>query len=97
MYYLTLKGDPPSPESCIDKLLDTDFFALSYKVEILEWLEQCQKEATRLPILRESINQYGILIKKLTNQLSDVKMENEVENIIIANYQAASVIGDNIC
>ena len=96
VYYLTLKGDPPSPESCIDKLLDTDFFALSYKVEILEWLEQCQKEATRLPILRESINQYGILIKKLTNQLSDVKMENEVENIIIANFQAASVIGDSI-
>lgn len=96
VYYLTLEGDAPSEDSSIDKKNDIDFYALSYKSEILEWLEQCQKEATRLPILRESINQYGILIKKLTNQLSDSKMEKEVENIIIANYQAASVIGDNI-
>ncbi|MFI8379997.1 PD-(D/E)XK nuclease family protein [Leeuwenhoekiella sp. NPDC079379] len=96
VYYLTLEGDAPSEDSSIDKRIDIDFYALSYKSEILEWLEQCQKEATRLPILRESINQYGILIKKLTNQLSDSKMEKEVENIIIANYQAASVIGDNI-
>jgi len=96
VYYLTLEGGAPPEESSGDKEIDADFYALSYKSEILEWLEQCQKEATRLPILRESINQYGILIKKLTNQLSDSKMEKEVENIIIANYQAASVIGDNI-
>lgn len=96
VYYLTLEGGAPPEESSGDKEIDADFYTLSYRSEILEWLEQCQKEATRLPILRESINQYGILIKKLTNQLSDSKMEKEVENIIIANYQAASVIGDNI-
>lgn len=96
VYYLTLEGDAPSKESYHGKKIDEDFFTISYKSDILEWLEECQKEATNLPILRESIRQYSILIKKLTNQLSDHKMEKEVEDLIIANYSAASVIRDNI-
>ncbi len=96
VYYLTLEGEIPSIQSRSNKIIDQDFFTLSYKDEILEWLEQCQKEATQFPILRESINQYTILIKKLTNQLSNYKMEQEVKEIIKANYQAATIIGSNI-
>tara|TARA_R110002072_G_scaffold108026_2_gene234631 strand:+ start:23929 stop:25131 length:1203 start_codon:yes stop_codon:yes gene_type:complete len=96
VFYLTLEGEEPSKKSCGKKILDQDFFTISYKVEILEWLEQCQKEATQFPVLRETINQYAILIKKLTNQLSDHTMQQEVKDIIIANYKAARVIGSNI-
>ena len=54
------------------------------------------KEAADQPILRESIKQYIILLKKLTNQLSDNKMENEIKDIIKVNYKSAKTISDNI-
>lgn len=96
VYYLTLEGAEPPMYSCGDKKLDVDFFTLSYKEDIIKWLEQCQKEATQFAILRETIYQYAILIKKLTNQLSNQKMEKEVKDLIAANYKAATVIGSNI-
>ncbi|MAP81857.1 MAG: hypothetical protein CL526_12310 [Aequorivita sp.] len=96
VYYLTLNGNEPSNFSQGEKEAEKDFFTLSYRDEIIEWLEQCQKEATQLPILRETINQYAILIRKLTNQLSDDIMEKDIKDLIAANYQAATVIGSNI-
>ncbi|WP_313112089.1 PD-(D/E)XK nuclease family protein [Aequorivita sediminis] len=96
VYYLNLEGDSPSKKSYRKKIVDQDFFIISYKVDVLEWLEQCEKEATQFPILRETIKQYSILIKKLTNQLSDHSMEQEVKNTIIANYKAAGVIASTI-
>jgi hypothetical protein len=96
VFYLTLNGDDPSKGSSGDKIIGEDFFTLSYRDDIIEWLEQCQKEATHLPILRETIKQYTILLKKLTGQLTDKKMEKEIKDLIINNYKAAHVIGRNI-
>ena len=96
VYYLTLEGEDPAKNSFADKIIDKDFFKISYKSEIIDWLEQCQKEATQFPILRESINQYALLLKKLTNQLSDYKMEQEIKDLIAANYEAASAIDGNV-
>lgn len=96
VYYLTLEGDEPSKRSQVNKVMDQDFFLLSFRDDIVEWLELCQKEATQFPILRESIKQYDILIKKLTNQLSDHKMEQEIKDVIVNNYNAAKVIADNL-
>lgn len=96
VYYLTLNGDSPSKDSRADKEEATDFFTISYKDDIIQWLENCKKEAVNQPILRETINQYAILLKKITNQLSDKKMEQEIKEIIVNNYKAAKVIASNI-
>ncbi|WP_029444894.1 PDDEXK-like family protein [Cellulophaga baltica] len=96
VYYLTLKDIGPEPYSFCDKKLDEDFYIIKYKNEIIDWLEACSKEATDQPIIRESIKQYIILLKKLTNQLSDTKMVKEIKELIIANYSAARTISSNI-
>lgn len=97
VYYLTLKGEEPSDASK-GKLSSgqLDYYCISYSVTIVQWLGQCLKETVEQPILRETIRQYIHLIKKLTNQLSDNIMANEVDDLIKKNYQAAKIIADNI-
>ncbi len=94
--YLTLNGDEPSEKSCLDYKLDKDFFLISYKNDIIPWLELCQKEAIHQPILRETIYQYIILIKKLTNQLSNHQMEKEIKTLIASHYKEASFISGHL-
>jgi hypothetical protein len=85
IFYLTLDGKKPSPESKGDLKENVEFISISYKKEILEWLEVCKKEALNHPILRETINQYIFLIKQLTNQTTNNKMSDEIVNYILNN------------
>lgn len=96
VFYLTLTGEEPNEKSGKDKISGKDYFIISYENDIVEWLEQCQKESYQFPILRETINQYLILIKKLTNQLSNDQMDKELREIIINNYKSASMINNTI-
>lgn len=66
LLYLTLDGHEPSLGS-LKGLSDNDFQLISYRNDILPWLEQCAKEAYDKPLVRETINQYISLIKNLTN------------------------------
>nr|WP_288977722.1 PD-(D/E)XK nuclease family protein [uncultured Allomuricauda sp.] len=95
VYYLTLNGSDASSESKGKMVLDKDYYCLSYKTDIIDWLETCLKESAEDPILRESIRQYIILLKKLTNQLSDV-MEKEMHKLVKENYNAAQTISNAI-
>jgi hypothetical protein len=87
--YLTLDGKAPSDESikCTDpitgKLIDLTgkFIQLSYEHDILNWLEQCLKEAVKHSMLRETIAQYINLIKFLTNQSTNQIMEQEIIHV----------------
>ncbi len=92
VYYLTLNGTSASKESKGTLIEDEDYYCISYRSTIIEWLEKCLKEAVELPILRESIKQYILLIKKLTNQLTDRKMEKEITELIKSNYHSAKAI-----
>lgn len=94
--YLDLWGNEPSEKSMGDLKVDKDFYSISYKKEIIDWLELCLKESADQPILRESIKQYSILIKKLTNQLTDKTMAKEVEDLIKSNYLSAKTIQNNV-
>jgi hypothetical protein len=86
LYYLTLFGTRPSEESTgRGQLESTQFVCLSYATDVLQWLEVCRKEAANVPILRETITQYIALIKKLTNQNFDGKMQKELVDKILSN------------
>jgi hypothetical protein len=96
VYYLTLWGGDASKES---KGLTKDginYHRISYRDTIVTWLDLCMKEAADQPILRESIKQYILLIKKLTNQLTNNTMAKEVRDLIAKDYLAANVIANNI-
>jgi len=96
VYYLTLQGGASSEGSSGELREEHDYNSISYKSTVLQWLDKCLKESAEHAILRESIRQYIFLIKKLTNQLTDSKMEKAIESLIRSNYAAAKVLASNI-
>ena len=86
LLYLNLTGKPPSDISTGPELrLDDHYQIISYKETIVTWLDECKKEATNHPLLRETISQYINLIKKLTGQTINQKMKEEIVEIIVSN------------
>lgn len=100
LYYLTLDGKDANEESTKDKEVELisgiDYLSLSYRSDIIEWMELCQKEVVDYPTLRETIKQYITLIKKLTGQLTDTLMEKEIYSEIKKHYKSAKLISDNL-
>lgn len=96
VYYLTLTGEEPAEGSSGALIAETDYYCLSYSSDMINWLEDCQKEAVTKPIIRETIRQYILLLKKLTHQLSDTKMQEEIIKEISKEYEAARQIADTI-
>ncbi|MBX2965653.1 MAG: PD-(D/E)XK nuclease family protein [Cyclobacteriaceae bacterium] len=88
LIYLTLFGSEPSPWSLGKEPVDdidslNDFKRISYKEDIVNWLNTCKKEATHHPLLRETITQYINLLKELTGQTMDNQLRNEITERII--------------
>ncbi|HET9569791.1 MAG TPA: PD-(D/E)XK nuclease family protein [Bacteroidales bacterium] len=95
VYYLTLDGKEPSPKSKGDLIVGENFFIISYRSEIIEWLDLCMKESADNPILRETIKQYMILSKKNTNTMEN-KEQKELQELILNNFQVSSYIVSNL-
>ena len=83
LLYLTLAGDKPSAESTGGKLSEEQYDLISYKEEIIQWLIECKQDSVDLPIIRETITQYIHLLKYLTNQAENYKMQEEITRLII--------------
>lgn len=94
--YLTKAGVNPSKASKRDLVEGEHFFNISYKTHIVNWLENCLKETVNQPILRETIKQYIILIKKITNTMTNQE-EQDLQEVFFKddNLKAAKVIADN--
>ncbi len=82
LFYLTLFGEEPTKESTGNLQVNKDFKLLSYKDDIIKWLEKCKKEAVNLPLLREGITHYINLIKYLTGKSNNEIMENQLRDFI---------------
>jgi hypothetical protein len=94
VYYLSLTGKEPSVESKGDLKCGSDYFILSYRQHILEWLQNCLKEAANQPVLRESIKQYITLIKKLTNTL-EKNQQTKLRELMFDYFEEAEYISSN--
>lgn len=93
IFYLTLTGD--KPKSSGELIENVDYFIISYKEHILLWLEECVKEAVKFPMLREVLNQYINLVKKLTYQTINTELKMEIINLIKNNFAEAYQIKIN--
>ena len=98
LLYLTRLGVEPSDfskgESC-----HFDYQTISYRKDILNWLERCRDSVTDNPLLRGTLTQYIILIKKLTELPWRKTMEQDLLDIIVKNtdnISAALIIAKNI-
>lgn len=88
--YLTLNG-----EDSVSIGKGKKYYKISYRKDIIHWLEDCKKESVSIPILREGITQYINLIKKLTNQTINIKMEKDIQDIISENLEESRLVYEN--
>jgi len=96
--YLTKDGNEPTEDSKLELSSGEDFFLLSHKEDTISWLQVCFEKAIDYPILRETLKQYIILLKKITNQHTTHEMNEELLDLITSNkenYQAAEEIASS--
>ncbi|HVX01512.1 MAG TPA: PD-(D/E)XK nuclease family protein, partial [Candidatus Babeliaceae bacterium] len=96
LFYLTLDGRKASEFTKGALVEGNDFKLLSYKIDILRWLEVCRKETVTQPIIRETITQYINLIKSLTGQTINDTMQEELSTIVLSNLESAFMISNNL-
>ncbi|BAX82361.1 PDDEXK-like family protein [Labilibaculum antarcticum] len=87
LFYLNLLGTDPTDKSKGKLKKDKDFKIISYRNQIICWLEICRKEAVELPLLREGISHYVNLLKTLVGQSRNKTMENEVRDLIVSSKE----------
>jgi len=90
LYYLTPDERDADESSKLDLKLNEDYYLISFKYEIYEWIKECLKESCEIPILKEGINQYKLLLEKIFNLTKDKK--DEIMEKIEKNIQAAHEI-----
>ncbi|MCX6953047.1 MAG: PD-(D/E)XK nuclease family protein [Verrucomicrobia bacterium] len=85
LIYLTLHGDAPE-KTPVEGLLNLK--CISYRSDIIGWLQDCRKEATNAPGVRETITQYIHLIQKLTQQNTSTRMNQELVKTVLQDEES---------
>lgn len=91
--YLTLDGSEPNEESIkgLTKEEKEKIIIISYKENIIEWIDVCIKEVAEVPIIRETLIQYKNLLKKITGK-EERKLINEIEELVLSNNEYLKMI-----
>jgi len=92
LIYLTLNGDEPNnfgeeikrkrKEEVKDKVI-----SLSYRSDIIHWLENCRKEVSISPIVRETLTIYINLLRELTNQNVEQNMSKKIAEEVTSDLE----------
>lgn len=82
--FLTLFGNDSFKSEGLNA--EVDYKLISYENHIINWLQKCLITSDSFPILKHTIQQYIILLKKLTNQTINYEMKREIVEIIKDNY-----------
>lgn len=94
VYYLNLFGKKPNKISSYTLKEKQDFKIISYKKNIIAWLEKCLINSEQELIVYSSLKQYQLLIQKLTDTM-DKAREEELKKEIIENLDAAKYVSHN--
>ena len=76
LVYLTLDGVAPDEKSLGKKDLPLNY--ISYKDDIVEWLEECVVIAQKKPLVEAVIIQYRELVKQITNTDMDTNYKEQL-------------------
>lgn len=82
--FLTLFGNDSFKSEGLNA--EAHYKLISYENHIINWLQKCLDISDSFPILKHTIQQYIILLKKLTNQTINNEMKSEIIEIIKENY-----------
>lgn len=88
IYYLTLDEHGASDDSG----KGINYTRISYKEHILNWIEECIKESTTTPLIRETLIQYRNHIKQLTNQDMEANNKRELLDKMANNSEIVAVL-----
>lgn len=80
LVYLSLDGKAPGDSSLGGQLKEEDIKCLSYRDDIIPWLRECVRIAANLPYVRETLNQYIMTLKDLTD--TDMPENNEIIDLL---------------
>lgn len=75
--YLTLDGYEADDTSAGTGRNSIQYTPISYREDILFWLNECKLASERKPMVSTLIMQYIILIKKLTNQMNNQENQDQ--------------------
>lgn len=91
--YLTLDGNQPSKQS-LDLVPTQNVICMSYKKDIISWLDICIKETALFPTLRETILMYKNLVIKLTGETLERKIMMEIKELLKDkdNFRCATIL-----
>jgi hypothetical protein len=87
LIYLTLFGQQPLEEKVRDKVL-----CISYKEEIISWLELSIEKVTDIPILKETLVQYLHLVQELTHQSRDKGFTMEMKSLLLKENNLQTIL-----
>jgi hypothetical protein len=90
--YLTPFGTEASDNSF-------EYIRMSYKKDIINWLDECIKISTDNSIIKETLKQYKKLVEKMTFQTRSIQMANDVIKLITRdedNLKSAFEIANNM-
>ena len=94
--YLTLGGRNPSEESVGKNCLEDDTKAfwtnISYKENIKEWIENCTMQATKFPLLRETLQSFSNQINRITGQDFTKMNESEILTLLTENLSETGIV-----
>ncbi|WP_116125846.1 PD-(D/E)XK nuclease family protein [Lewinella sp. IMCC34183] len=98
LIYLTLDGRDSKDGAKKSKSLHgaIEYHRVSYGDDLLTWLQRCREKAVDHAPLRETIKQYVVLVRKLTGQLTNDEMIEELKTAIQNNYIAADLVSKQI-
>ena len=99
LIYLTLNGNNPSADSIGKNEKSVFWTNLTYRDDVVGWLNYCAEKAIKYPYIRESINQFRSQIQRLTGgdfikmkedelfKLLETKGNIEIAKSIAENYE----------
>ena len=95
LIYLTLDGKNASDWSTGKQLMaNVDYFPISYKSEIENWISQCENSIKNLTNLYATITQYHQIINKLTN--TNMAQDKHILDLMLENNKAVLEISNNL-
>lgn len=90
LLYLTKDGGEASEYSTGKE--NFKYQCISYRNNILPWLECCEQAAVRHPLIRETIHQYIINIKEILNIMEDSALNNLIDSIVKEKENMLSIL-----
>jgi hypothetical protein len=80
VYFLTLEGGESQYHRGFER-----YEKISFRDDILKWIETCRLASVDQPVIRETLTQYIANIKRLTNQNPDESMNEDLIEMITGN------------